>query len=162
MRNVLLSIALVSMSFIASARSIDMTPVVATVSGHQHGIKEVALLADGRMQVVSEAGDVQTVQLSQPALQSLMNSAQFLSSIEVQSSNRQVVCFMIAPESLSDLAIGKFNEQTESFEGNETRTVLTAQGCQYSYVVTPTQPWATEAALELRKSLVILALNSLK
>jgi hypothetical protein len=162
MRNILVSMALVSLSFIASARSLDMTPVVATVSGHQHGIKQVTLLTDGRLQVTSEADDVQTVQLSQTALQSLVNSARYLSAAEIRSSTHQIVCEMITPETLSNLSIGKYNEQQDSFEGSETRTVLTSQGCQYIYMASPVEAWAQESAQSLRASLVILALNSLK
>jgi hypothetical protein len=165
MKKILVSIAIISLSLMASARSVDRTPVVATVStssGSEEGIKQIALLSDGRLQIVPEAGSVKTIQLSESALKRLVGIASSLSFAEVKSQTRMVVCEIMVMPSLSDLSVGKYNQEIHSFEGNQTRLVLTAQGCAFSKVALPTEEWAKETAAELRSALVILALNSLK
>lgn len=162
MNKILAALAIVTMSIVASARSIDRTPVVAVVSGQEAGIKQIALLADGRMQIVSKDDKMNTIQISQTALNRLTRSAMELSFAEVKTETRMFVCEVMPVPSLSKLAIGSFNTEARGFEGNQTKVVLTAQGCEQLSVTAPTESYNMEAAAQLREAMIILALNSLK
>lgn len=162
MKNIFLTIAILAMSVVASARSIDFTPVVATVSGQEAGIKEIALLGDGRLQIVDLKGSLKTIQVSETALKKLVQTAIDLSFAEVKTETRYIVCERLPLPTLSNLSIGTYNAETRSFEGNQTRRVLTAQGCEYAQVISPVEAWNFESATQLRYALIVLALNSLK
>lgn len=166
MKSLLITLALVASSLTASARSIDRTPVVATVSGYEHGIVQVALLADGRLQVVRgqlgvDQKEVETIVLSKPVQEDLFSLARNLAKVEIKEERKLIVCAMVEPLSLSSLQVGGYNYETNKFD-SKLRLILTNDSCATSYTVIPVQDWAKQRASELRKALVILALNTVK
>ena len=162
MKNVLLTIAVLLTSLTTQARSIDMTPVLATVSGYENGIEQVALLADGRLQVVyanvDRAEKYKAVRLTKAVLTRLTNAVTHLSNVEVKETNSQVVCQMISQPTLSDLSISNYDFQTKTFS-RDLKLVLTALSCDVGHKVVPVEAYAKLAAQQLREQLVILALN---
>ncbi len=161
MKNLLIALALVASSLTASATSIDRTPVVATVTGNQSGLKEVALLQDGRLQVVPVSGKVKTVTLGKVATAELLGRAQMLSDIEVKEERRTIVCRMMVRPSLSNLSVSSYNDEKGVF-ASDLRLILTRTTCADSHVVYPVESREAAEAEELKSILVILALTTLK
>ncbi len=161
MKSVLLTLAFVVSGLTASAASIDQTNVIAVVTGAQSGISSVALLADGRLQIQDQAGKVKTIVLSKAVVEDLKNEAQSVANIEITEENRRVVCAMMPIMRLSDIEVGSFDFATGKFSAAR-RLILSANNCALSHVVFPKEQYALIAASELRKALVILALNTVK
>jgi hypothetical protein len=163
MKKIFVTLAVLSVSLIASARSIDTTAVVAVVSGYEQGLKQIALLADGRLQVVANNGKVSVVQLSKSALSKLENLAEGLSSAEIKEDTRTIVCKMMVRPTLSDLSVNpNYDSQKGEFQGNSTRLILTASSCALSHVVYPVNDYDQQDAGELKTALVVLGLNTVK
>lgn len=166
MKNVIIFLTIALSAITTSARSIDTTPVVATVSGYQNGILQVALLADGRLQIIkgelrSTEKQVETIILSDLAKEDLFDLAQGLSKIEVKEERHMVICAMMEPLALHNLSIGAYDWQSGQFD-SKLKLILTNDSCATSYQVAPVQEWAQSRAAQLKKALVILALNSVK
>lgn len=159
MKNVLILIAIMTSGLMASATSIDRTQVLATVTGAQEGIKQVALLADGRLQVVPEEGKVKQIKLTKAASEELFNLVQRLANVELNDVQSQVVCMMMPQPELSDLKISSYSYETTTYS-NKLSLVLTAQNCAVSHRVSPVEVYSLIDANDLRKALVVLALNT--
>lgn len=159
MKSLLMSLILTA-SVIAQATSVDFTKVLATVQGHEHGIVEIALLEDGRLQVLNSKGVVKTTILSKAALNRLSGKIQTLSDVQVQEVNRDKVCKMMIIPTLSDLSIAFFDYEAGEFKRN-LNLVLTRKSCALAYEVFPANEHQENSASELRAQLVILALNTL-
>lgn len=142
------------------ATSVDITPVLATVNGYEHGIKQIALLADARMQIVDKDGTVNTIKLSAAAYDRLAGSVSVLSNVELEEVNRTMVCKMMIFPTLSDLSISFYDYETQTYAKNLT-LVLTRQSCALAHEIFPKADSQFAAANELREQLVILALNTL-
>lgn len=142
------------------ATSVDMTPVLATVNGYEHGIKEIALLADARMQIVDKNGTVNTIKLGSIAFDRLAGSVNSLSNVELEEVNRTMVCKMMIFPTLSNLSISFYDYETRTYANNLT-LVLTRQSCALAHEIFPKADYHYATANELREQLVILALNTL-
>ncbi len=162
MKNTLLTIAVLLSGLTSHALSIDMTPVLATVSGYENGIEHVVLLADGRLQVVyanvDRAEKVKTLRLTSAVLNRLRNAVINLSNVEVKVSNSLVVCKMISMPKLSDLKLANYDHNTQTFS-RDLKLILTAQSCDIGNKVSPVDALMKSAAQQLREQIVILALN---
>jgi hypothetical protein len=132
------------------ARSIDRTPVVATLTGYLANIQGAYLLADGRLQIQDTAGKVKTVQLTTEATAKLSELAQDLVGAKLNDSTTMVICRMMAKPSLSVLSVGA-----------PLAIVLTNQDCTVSHKVSPKDKELLARARELRMSMTTLALNAL-
>ena len=159
MKNVLVLFSIMAFGYVASATSIDRTQVLATVSGSEQGIKQIALLADGRLQVVPEEGKVKQIKLTKAASEELFKLVQVLSNVELTDVVYPVVCMMMPPSELSDLQISSYSYETSTY-GNKLSLVLTAQNCAVSHRVSPVEVNPLINANELRKALVVLAMNT--
>jgi hypothetical protein len=142
------------------ATSIDQTPVLATVAGYDHGIREIAVLADARMQIVSDKGTFHNIKLSKAAFDRIAGSISVLANVELDEVHRKIVCKMVLIPSLSDLSISFFDFETGTYAKNLT-LILTGQSCALAHEVFPKNQSQNIDARELREQLVILALNSL-
>ena len=142
------------------ATSVDMTPVIATVNGYEHGIRQIALLADARLQVVSNKGTVHTIKLSAAAFDRLAGSVTVLSNVEIEEVTRTMTCKMMLFPSLSNLSISFFDYDTKTYAKDLT-LILTQRSCALSREVFPKLENQNTGASELREQLVILALNTL-
>ena len=159
MKTILMTLIL-SATMNTYATSVDMTPVLATVSGYEHGIKQIALLADARMQIVDESGTVNSIKLSAAAFDRLATLVIELSYIELQEQNSNATCKIILLPSLSDLSISFYDHVTQTYSENQI-LVLTRRSCAVAHQIFPKLDFQLTAATELREQLVILALNTL-
>lgn len=132
------------------ARSVDMTPVLASVSGILHGLRGAHLLADGRLQLQNLQGDITVVRLTTPALSELTKLSERLNQIELNESPETATCRMLPPPGLPNLRVGP----------NRT-LVLTGTDCSVARKVEPKLAEDQAAAFELRMALTALALNAL-
>jgi hypothetical protein len=163
MKNLIAALLVTGFATASFARSIDITPVLATAQGHFEGLSSVTLLADARLQIVNEKGLVKTVKLSERTFKKLSRDILKLSNVEVKEVHNQFICmtFMaIMPTTLSNLSIADFNYETQTY--GETRLVLTQRGCHMRDMTYPTAVHAQADALAAREELVILALAQLK
>lgn len=145
----------------ASARSVDPTPVVATLTGAKDGIKLVALLADGRLQVQKTDGKVTQVKLSALAAGELIEAAKQLANVTITESSGMMVCAGMPPASLARLSIAPYDETKDAFEGI-ARLILNSQHCSTRNKVAPEHDYNEQAAKELRAQLLILGYSTLK
>lgn len=150
-------VVLTSFNFFANA-SIDKTPVVATVTGSQEGIVTVALLADGRLQLVDGSKNVITTTIDKEELKDLMADAKALSNIETVVLKKKIVCAMKPRPSLSELSIYSYDSKAKKFV-LPPKLVLSASGCAKLVVTTPADPKLEVRARELRSNLVQIALD---
>lgn len=140
----------ISLSSRAQARSVDRTPVVATLTGFLENIKGVYLLADGRLQIQDINDKVKVVQLTKQATDKLDQLASSINGAKLDDSTNPIVCHMMAKPSLSVLSVG-----------SPLAIVLTNQDCTVSHKVAPSDKEVRAIARELRMSLTTLALNAL-
>lgn len=159
MKTLLMGLIL-STSIFAQATSVDMTKVLATVTGYEQGISQVALLEDGRLQVVNNKGVVTTTQVSKVVLNRLSGAIMQLANVELVEENRTMVCKMMILPTLSDLSIAQYDFDANDYTRNVT-LILTRQSCALSHEVYPKNEYSFADANELRAQLVILALNTL-
>ena len=143
------------------ARSIDQTPVIATLTGVEHNVQSVSVLADGRLQILDLGGQLKTAQLSPAALENLKSLALGLADAELEIVESEIVCMMLPVPELSDLSVAKFDWQTETWSQQLT-LVHTQVNCAIPRKVFPKLDWMREQARELRAAIKILALNELK
>ena len=143
------------------ARSIDRTPVIATLTGLEHNIQSVAILADGRLQILDVGGQLKVTQLTPAALESLKSMVQDLAGVELEKVHNQIVCMMMRTPELSDLQVATYDWQ-KNIWGRELTLVLTQINCAVADKTFPKQQWAKERAESLRAAIKILALNELK
>lgn len=163
MKNLTLALLVTVFASGAFARSIDITPVMAKAEGYYEGLSTVALLADGRLQIVNQKGLVKTVKLTERTFKKISRDVLKLSNIEVKEVHNQYVCMTIMaviPQTLSNLSIADYNYDTQTY--GESRLVLTQRGCHMHDMTYPTQVHAQADALAVREELVILALANLK
>lgn len=139
-----------SLSSPAHARSVDRTPVVATLTGYLEGIHGAYLLQDGRLQIEDLQSKIKTVQLTPQATAKLSELAQGLVGAKLNDSTTMTTCRMMAPPSLSVLSVG-----------SPLAIVLTNQDCTVGHKVSPKNKEVLARARELRMSLTTLALNAL-
>ena len=163
MKSIALAFALVStlvtLPMIASARSVDRTPVVASVSGDLAGIESVYLLADGRLQIKPQTGNVQTVVLSKIAKDQVIELAASVADVELNEQISAAVCMMVPPPSLSRLSVSGYDITTHTFNSVRKLT-LTNADCTVAHQVSPKNPFVERRAVELRAALVALSLNA--
>ncbi len=146
---------------ISMARSVDRTPVVASVEGNKNGIVAAYLLADGRLQVKPEVGTVATVVLSKAATSHLIELAITVADAKLTEQTSAAVCMMVPPPSLGDLSVSGFDDEERTFT-SVRKLVLTNSDCTVSHRVTPSNRLVAEAARELRAALVALTLNTVQ
>ncbi len=147
---------------IASARSVDRTPVVATLTGSKDGIKLIALLADGRLQVQKTDGKVVQVKLSTLAADELIETSKQLANVTLtESAGASFACTAMPPASLARLAVAPYDETKDVFEGT-ARLILSSQHCSVRNKVQPEHEFNEQAAKELRAQLLILGYSTLK
>lgn len=154
------ALSLVAFTQTLEARSIDRTAVVATVDGQEFGIAQIALLADGRLQVKKSDNTVVTSQLSTSLTTKLLADAVNLSSAKVVESHAEIICMMMPQFWLSRLSVSGYDSTTHTFD-SQLRLLLTDLDC---YMVDKTQPeydYQLKAAEKFREVLVVLALNSI-
>lgn len=159
MKTLLMGLIL-STSIFAKATSVDMTKVLATVSGYEEGISLVALLEDGRLQVVNNKGVVTTTQVSKVVLNRLSGKIMQLANVELVEKNRTMLCKMVTIPALSDLSIAQYDFDANDYSRNVT-LILTRQSCTLTQEIYPKNEYSYAEATELRAQLVILALNTL-
>lgn len=155
-----LASAAISLPAVSIARSVDHTPVVASIEGKKDGVVAAYLLADGRLQIKQESGAVQTVVLSKTATASLITLAISVADAKLTEQTSAVVCMMMPPESLGELSVSSFNDEERTFT-SVRKLVLTNSDCTIAHRVAPTNRKIAENALELRAALTALTLNSL-
>ena len=144
----------------ASARSVDRTPVVASVEGRLGGVVAAYLLADGRLQIKLESGTVDTVFLSKPAMSYLTVMALEVSGAKLTETTSMATCRMIAPDSLGQLSVSGFNDDDRVFDSARV-LVLTNSDCTVAHKVKPSNTVIAQKAVEFRAALTALALGSL-
>lgn len=159
MKTLLMGLIL-STSLFAQATSVDMTKVLATVTGFEAGLSQIALLEDGRLQVVNNKGIVKTEQVSKVALDRLLGKVMELANIELVENVKTMTCKMMIIPALSDLSVATFDYETQQYDRKLT-LVLTRQSCALSHEIYPKEQYAIDTARELRAQLVILGLNTL-
>lgn len=142
------------------ARSVDRTAVIATVDGSEFGIEQVALLADGRLQVKKADSTVVTSQLSKVLMVKLTSDAVNLSLGKVATSHSELICMMMPQSWLSRLSVSGYDTTTQTFD-SQMRVVLTDLGCYMSDKTMPESEFDRSSAERLREALVVLALNSI-
>ncbi len=147
---------------VASARSVDRTPVVATLTGSENGIHMIALLADGRLQVQKADGKVVQVKLTVLAAEEMLSSAKYLANVTVtESTDARIRCTGMPRPSLSRLSMAAYDEDKDKFEGTP-RLILSSQHCSLRIKVLPEHDYNVLAAKEFRAQLVILAYSMIK
>ncbi len=147
---------------IVSARSVDRTPVVATLTGSKDGIKQIALLADGRLQVQKTDGQVVQVKLSTLASDEVIETAKQLANVTLtESGGASFTCAGMPPASLARLSVAGYDEEKDEFEG-AARLILSSQHCSVRNKVQPEHEFNEQAAKELRAQLLILGYSTLK
>ncbi|MBL7689209.1 MAG: hypothetical protein JNJ49_14330 [Bdellovibrionaceae bacterium] len=142
------------------ARSIDRTAVVATVDGQEFGIEQIALLADGRLQVKKTDAVVVTAQLSPLLTKKLLSDAVNLSLAKVVESHFELICMMMPQLWLSRLSVSGYDSTTRTFD-SQLRLVLTDLNCYMADKTMPEVESDMKAAEKFREVLVVLALNSI-
>lgn len=160
MKTILMGLIL-STSLFAQATSVDLTKVLATVTGYEEGISQITLIEDGRLQVVNNKGIVKTVQISKVALDRLSGQIIQLSNIELVENVKTKTCKMIIMPTLSNLSVANYDYETLEY-GRTLTLVLTRQSCALSHEIYPKEQYAMYIARELRAQLMILALNTLE
>lgn len=143
------------------ARSVDRTPVIAALTGLEHNIKSVAILADGRMQLLDVGGQLKVTRLTPEALENLKSMAHGLAGVELENIRSQIVCMMMPMPELSDLSVAAYDWQKDAW-GRDLTLVLTQINCAVANKTFPKDQWAKERAEALRAAIKILALNELK
>lgn len=139
----------------SNATSINMTPVVATLTvpnGSYEGVDSIALLADGRLQLVKDKQLVDTVILPAKAKAILLETARGLSDVELDEQTSAIVCMAMFSPELSELAVSGFDTVTGTFDSN-LRTVLTSDNCDMSRIVRPVGNGYWRLSMELRAQL---------
>lgn len=159
MKNLLMTLILAA-TVQSGATSVDMTKVLGTVEGREHGIVQIALLADARMQIVNSKGVVSTIQISPVAFDRLAGSLRMLAFADIKETHRNIVCKMMLVPTLSDLSVAKVNADTDELS-SDLKLVLTRESCALSYEARPEFDGYYMSAREVRAELVILALNTL-
>ena len=99
--------------------------------------------------------------LSKAAAANLLDTAQGLSNVEIKDEMLTVVCAKISRPELSDLRINLFDADKNEYS-NEMKLILTSQSCAVSHHVSPVEDYAVVDASELRRALLVLALNTVK
>ncbi len=156
------TIALFSMvtGQVASARSIDRTPVVASIHGSEAGIVSATVLEDGRFVIEMKSGEFHTETLNQFVLNDIVQQAGFLATVEIVSIRSQMVCMMMPIAALNTLQVGTVDVNTGRFEPLVgAHTVLNPQGCYNSNKIRPKDENEFAHAQSLMAQLKILALN---
>ena len=153
------ALAAAILSFNAFATSLDLTPVAASVTMGDHGIREAALLADGRLQIVRLDGTVATRDLSEPAFDYVLDNVKRLSGAEVKTTTHEVICYMMVSNPGASLFVADYDYDTESFSAR--RLVLTPQHCAMATTTAPVSAEDRATAQALRDQLVTLALISI-
>ncbi len=147
----------------AFAKSIDITPVIARADGNFAGLTTVALLADGRLQIVGEDGLIKQVQLGERALAKITHDIHRVTNVEVKTVRNQFICMTLVaviPETLDTLSVAAFDYQTGAFTG-KPRVVLTDRGCHMRSMTYPKLAHSQIDAAAVREQLVVLALANL-
>lgn len=163
MKNYLLALLVTMFATGALARSIDKTQVIARADGTFAGLKTVALLADGRMQVVSEAGKVKTVFLNEKSFEKLTRDLYRVANVEVETLVKDYICHTfvaIIPKTLERLSVASYDYQAGTFQG-KPRLILTERGCFYLMETYPKNERSQSEAAAVREQLVILALANM-
>lgn len=151
---------LIALSFSLAAKAADVK-AIATVSGLEQGLKEVSLLTNDTLKIVNTKDEVKILKLSVPVVAKLTDNVTSLSNVELEESNKVVVCMMMKLPSLSNLSVANYDYE-KSVYSDELTLVLTDSGCSIHHVVFPKESYMLSYAEQLRTQLVILALNTLK
>lgn len=149
---------------IANARSVDRTPIIATLTGSENGVASVSFLADGRLLIVKkDQAGVQIEQLPPTAATRLTRLAYQLEGAPLKKTRRESVCRTVAAirPTLIDLQVSKYDPATQEFT-SDMRLVQTGEGCYYLNEVTPKGVAERASALQLRTALAVLAVTLVK
>lgn len=139
----------------SNATSVNMTPVVATLSvpsRSYEGVDSIALLADGRLQMIKNKKLVDTVIVPAKARSILLDAARGLADVELDEQNFAAVCMAMFSPELSELAVSGFDTETGTFN-SKMRTVLTSENCDMSRIVRPVANGYWKLSMELRAQL---------
>ena len=163
----LVTLGLIAASFVLSfsnpslARSINITPVVAELSGDLAGVDTAYLLADGRLQIKMADGTLVKSNVSDLARTELLKNARALADVKVIEVHSTIVCAMKPMAALTDLKVSGYDDAKDQFD-SQRRVILTADGCNVSYKAKPADAGQLQQALEFRAQLIALTLNALK
>ena len=147
----------------AFATSIDRTPVIARADGSFAGLKTVALLADGRLQIVSEEGLVKQVVLNEKAFDKITRDLHKVANVEVKTVRSEFVCMTLVaviPDTLDRLSVARFDYEVGAFKG-APRLILSERGCWVRSSTYPEAEHSQADAAAVREELVVLALANL-
>ncbi len=150
---------LIALTFSLTAKAAAVQ-TVATISGYEYGINEVALLSNHTLRLTNVDKEVTILPLTDAVADKLLGNAMFLGNIETVTNNKIIVCMMLKVPSLADLRVAAYDYDTEKYS-SDLQLILTDSGCSIHHTVVPKEFYHQTAAESLRAQMVILALNSL-